>query len=41
MSEILEYIKSQKDTRLKIRKELVELSKKIVTQAKKVEELTR
>jgi len=41
MSEILEYLRGQKDTRLKIREELVELSKQnIVTQPKKAEELT-
>lgn len=41
MSEILEYVKSQKDTRLKIREELVELHKQnVVTQARKAEELT-
>jgi hypothetical protein len=40
MSEILEYVKSQKDTRLKIREELVDLSKQtIATQAKKAEQL--
>jgi hypothetical protein len=40
MSEILEYVKSQKDTRLKIREELVELNKQnVATQAKKAEEL--
>lgn len=40
MSEILEYVKGQKDTRLKIREELVELNKQTVaTQAKKAEEL--
>ncbi len=40
MSEILEYVKSQKDTKLKIREELVDLSKQtIATQAKKAEEL--
>jgi hypothetical protein len=37
MSEILEYVKSQKDTKLKIRKEL---NKQIIaTQPKKAEEL--
>ena len=41
MSEILEYVKSQKDTKLKIREELVELNKQnVATQAKKAEELT-
>ena len=40
MSEILEYVKCQKDTKLKIREELVELNKQtIATQAKKAEEL--
>ncbi len=40
MSEILEYVKGQKDTRLKIREELVELNKQtIAIQAKKAEEL--
>ncbi|SRR6266487_460857 len=40
MSEILEYVKGQKDTKLKIREELVELNKQtIATQAKKAEEL--
>jgi hypothetical protein len=37
MSDILEYVKSQKDTRSKIREELVELNKQtIATQAKKL-----
>ncbi len=41
MSEILEYVKGQKETKLKIREELVGLSKQnIATQAKKAEELT-
>jgi len=41
MSEILEYVKSQKETKLKIREELVDLNKQTVaTQAKKAEELT-
>jgi hypothetical protein len=41
MSEILEYVKGQKDTKLKIREEFVELSKQnIATEAKKAEELT-
>jgi hypothetical protein len=36
MTEILEYVKGQKDTRLKFREELVELNKQtIATQAKK------
>jgi hypothetical protein len=40
MSEILEYVKSQKDNRLKIREELVDLIKQtFATQAKKAEEL--
>ncbi len=41
MSEILEYVKGQQNTRQKIREELVELNKKnVATQAKKAEELT-
>jgi hypothetical protein len=41
MGEILEYVKGQKQTRLKIREELVDLSKQtLATQAKKAEELT-
>ncbi len=41
MSEILEYVKGQKNTKQKIREELVELNKQnVVTQAKKAEELT-
>ena len=40
MNEILEYVKGQKGTKLKIREELVELNKQtIATQAKKDEEL--
>jgi hypothetical protein len=41
MSEILEYVKGQKNTKQKIREELVELNKQnVATQAKKAEELT-
>jgi hypothetical protein len=41
MSEILEYVKGQKNTKQKIREELVELNKQnAATQAKKAEELT-
>ena len=41
MSEILEYVKGQKNTKQKIREELVELYKQnVATQAKKAEELT-
>ena len=40
MSEILEYVKGQQNTRQKIREELVELNKQnVATQAKKAEEL--
>ena len=40
MSEILEYVKSQKETKLKIREEQVELNKQtIATQAKIAEQL--
>jgi hypothetical protein len=34
MSEILEYIKSQKDTKLKVREELVELGKQNIATKK-------
>jgi hypothetical protein len=41
MSEILDYVKVQKNTKKKIREELVELNKhNVATQAKKAEELT-
>jgi hypothetical protein len=41
MSEILEYVKSQNNTRYKIREELVDLKKQTVaTKAKIAEELT-
>jgi hypothetical protein len=41
MSEILDYVKVQKNTKKKIREELVELNKQnVATQAKKAEELT-
>jgi hypothetical protein len=41
LSDILDYVKFQKDTRSKIREKLVELNKQtIATQAKKAEELT-
>jgi hypothetical protein len=41
MSEILEYVKGKKETKLKIREELVEISKQnIATQAKRANELT-
>ena len=41
MSEILGYVKGQKNTKQKIREELVELNKQnVATQAKKAEELT-
>jgi hypothetical protein len=41
MSEILEYVKGQKNTKQKIREELVELNKQnVATQAKKAEKLT-
>jgi hypothetical protein len=41
MSEILDYVKGQKNTKQKIREELVELNKQnVATQAKKAEELT-
>jgi hypothetical protein len=40
MSEILDYVKAQKETKLKTREELVELGKQnIATQAKKTEGL--
>ncbi len=40
MSEILDYVKAQKETKLKVREELVELGKQnIATQAKKTEGL--
>ncbi len=40
MNEIFEYVKGQKDTKLKTKEELVELYKQnVATQAKKAEEL--